>query len=350
MLIDRDVGVKHCAECGGRGVTIRTVRMGPMVQQLQEACGYCDGKGVTYKQTRVKEVVEVHIPKGCPDGHKMTFYEKADEIPDGITGDLVIVLQEQKHEEFERHGADLYISRNISLVEALCGFKMEITHLDKRKLLVHTNPGEVIKPVLFDPLNDSQDTQWETYADSDCPNLTPVARADLDDVEKCQQVVSKGQLKGKGIGAFSTTNGKTTFFKCSREEAIEDKAKSKGSTLYVLADPAADAANRMMKAVKGEGLPVHKDVMLSGNLFIRLNIEFPDAIDPSQVAALKKALPPPKQECKISLDDPQYEVFPLEATDPVESYKSTAPTTDGDATMEDEQEGGGGQRVQCAQQ
>jgi hypothetical protein len=32
---------------------------------------------------QVQETLEVHVSKGAPDGHKINFSEKADEIPDG---------------------------------------------------------------------------------------------------------------------------------------------------------------------------------------------------------------------------------------------------------------------------
>ena len=36
----------------------------------------------------MQETLEVHVPKGAPDGHKIHFSEKADEIPDGEAGDV----------------------------------------------------------------------------------------------------------------------------------------------------------------------------------------------------------------------------------------------------------------------
>lgn len=38
------------------------------------------------------------------------------------------------------------MNKDIELVEALCGFKFVIEHLDKRKLLIESKPNEVIKP------------------------------------------------------------------------------------------------------------------------------------------------------------------------------------------------------------
>merc|ERR1719393_364626 len=128
--------------------------MGPMIQQMQSACGACGGQGKSFKKKSEREVLEVHIQKGSPHDHKMTFREMADENPDMDTGDVVFILKEQEHKEFKRKGADLFIERKISLVEALCGFEIEVTHLDGRKLLVKSSPGDIVRPLThsFDPL------------------------------------------------------------------------------------------------------------------------------------------------------------------------------------------------------
>ena len=51
-----------------------------------------------------------------------------------------------KHKSFIRKGADLVYTANISLVEALSGFKIVVSHLDERKILIQNKPGEIIKP------------------------------------------------------------------------------------------------------------------------------------------------------------------------------------------------------------
>lgn len=66
--------------------------------------------------------------------------------PDTVTGDIVFILQLKEHPKFKRKQDDLYVEHNISLTEALCGFRFVLTHLDGRQLLIKTNPGEVIKP------------------------------------------------------------------------------------------------------------------------------------------------------------------------------------------------------------
>merc|ERR1719450_1356626 len=158
QVIDKKKGVQECSDCGGRGVKVEVIRMGPMIQQMQSACSACGGQGKSFKTKSDREVLEVHIQKGSPDNHKVVFREMADEHPDADTGDVVFVLKEQPHADFKRHGADLYLERKISLVEALCGFEIEITHLDGRKLLIKTAPGDIVKPMTqgFDPFEDSE--------------------------------------------------------------------------------------------------------------------------------------------------------------------------------------------------
>merc|ERR1719434_404343 len=146
-----------------------------MIQQVQKTCDECGGSGVMFRQVKVQETLEVHVPKGAPDGHKIHFSEKADEIPDGEVGDVVFVLQEQPHAEFKRKGDDLYIERDISLREALCGFAMQIKHLDGRTLIIKSAPGEVIKPVSYDPFNEEEKQAWTQFEDSDTPSLENAA-------------------------------------------------------------------------------------------------------------------------------------------------------------------------------
>ena len=177
----------------GGGARIQTIRMGPMIQQVQKACDVCGGNGVMYRQVKVQETLDVHVPKGATDGHKISFSEKADEIPDGEAGDVVFVLQEQPHAEYKRKGDDLFLERTISLSEALCGFKMELEALDGRKLIIKSAPGEVIKPVTYDPFREDGDAAlWEMFEDTDCPSLDNAAVAETEDLNVCKKAVAKG--------------------------------------------------------------------------------------------------------------------------------------------------------------
>jgi hypothetical protein len=320
-----------------------------MIQQTQSACSSCGGKGVTCKKKRVKEVLEVPIQKGAPDGHRITFNEKSDEHPGVTPGDVVFVLKEQAHATFKRKGADLYIEKNISLVEALCGFEMEITQLDGRILIVRSAPGDVIAPVLYDPFkSDEGDMEWEVVENMDC-SLEDIARAETTDVDALKQACSKGQLRGKGIGCFITRNGTTTFKQGTRAECLAASSPKSGATMYILGDPDAAKAGRMMKCVEGEGLPTFRDQTEYGNLFIVLSIEFPDSIPTESIPTLKGLLPPPLNTVTAEEGADNVDVCTLVTKDPVASFEYNKPV----AADEDDDEGHpgmGGQNVQCAQQ
>mmetsp|Transcript_82483 Transcript_82483/g.197905 ORF Transcript_82483/g.197905 Transcript_82483/m.197905 type:complete len:515 (+) Transcript_82483:99-1643(+) len=360
QVIDKKKGVQECRECDGRGVKVEVVRMGPMIQQMQSQCHSCGGQGKSFQTKQEREVLEVHIQKGSPDGHKVTFKEMADEHPDADAGDVVFVLKQQEHADFKRKGADLYIERKISLVEALCGFTMELTHLDGRKLMIKTQPGEIVKPMSqgFDPLaSQEQKTEWEIIEDSDCPSVENVAQADTTDIDTLKKACET-QLKRKGIdvGCFVVDGQRAYFKQCTREEAISAKKTRRGSTMYVVTDPDAKKSFRMMKAVKDEGMPTFKNPFVHGNLFLILTIEFPDSLSPDNQKAMAKLLPPPLHVPKWQEDDQSVEIHTVTDIDPVQSFNSNKVnmSAGGEAYDDDEEDGPrggpGGPGVQCHQQ
>jgi len=67
-------------------------------------------------------------------------------MPGVLPGDILLVLQQKPHDVFKRNQDDLYMEKEITLVEALCGFKFHIPHLDERVLVVKSTNGQVITP------------------------------------------------------------------------------------------------------------------------------------------------------------------------------------------------------------
>merc|ERR1712167_343142 len=114
------------------------------------------------------------------------------------------------------------------------------------------------------------------------------------------------QLKRKGIdvGVFVVDSQRAYFKQGTREEVLAAKKPRQNCTMYVLADPNANASLRMMKAVKDEGMPTYKNPFIHGNLFLILTIEFPDSLTPETQQKLKEFLPPPLNTTKLKADDP----------------------------------------------
>lgn len=144
----------ECKQCNGRGSRTYMKYHASVLHQTEVTCNACKGKGKMMSEKdrcttckglcviKTRKILEVYIPKGAPHKHKIVFNGEADEKPNVITGDLVVILNEKEHPVFRREGVDLYMTYKISLYQSLTGFVAEITHLDERKILVNcTNCG-----------------------------------------------------------------------------------------------------------------------------------------------------------------------------------------------------------------
>jgi len=69
--------------------------------------------------------------KEWPTNKKSVFAGEGDQMPNVIPGDIHLVLQQKPHPIFKRDQEDLYMEKEITLLEALCGFVLHIEHLDK---------------------------------------------------------------------------------------------------------------------------------------------------------------------------------------------------------------------------
>lgn len=168
-----DGAVDTCSQCGGRGVVVQKHMLAPGIfQQVQVGCDKCGGKGKTIKHpckvchgSRVVRKVAthtLHVEKGVPRGHKIVYENEADESPDWVAGDLVVVLAEQEPELggvdaseaertdgtfFRRKGHDLFWKEVLSLREAWMGdWTRNLTHLDGHAVRLARSRGAVVQP------------------------------------------------------------------------------------------------------------------------------------------------------------------------------------------------------------
>jgi len=151
--------VTTCQTCNGTGIRLALRNLGfGMIQQLQERCSHCNGEGQVIKsKDRCKQchgnkvvagsqMLDLYINPGMRDGQKIVFSGEGDQSPDLIPGDIVFALEQEQHSVFKREGDHLYMQKKIKLVEALCGFKFLIAHLDGRTLSVQSEVGHIIRP------------------------------------------------------------------------------------------------------------------------------------------------------------------------------------------------------------
>jgi|TARA_B110000305_G_C19304342_1_gene570762 DnaJ-class molecular chaperone len=94
-----------------------------------------------------EKVLECAILKGTPNGHKYFFKGEADEdATKDLKGDVTFIVETEKHKLFKRDGADLLITKTITLVESITGVEFGIKHLNGSSFKVASQEGEVIKP------------------------------------------------------------------------------------------------------------------------------------------------------------------------------------------------------------
>lgn len=133
-----------CDACNGSGMTTTMRRLGHMVQQLQTPCVACGGKGHDKVEMRTeKKLIVVNVEKGMTHGTVIKCPRCADQEPGEDPRDLHVVLVERPHDVFTRRDNHLFFKQRIDLVDALCGAKFSITHLDGRVLTL-TTPSETV--------------------------------------------------------------------------------------------------------------------------------------------------------------------------------------------------------------
>ena len=132
-LFGRTMTYTTCPQCGGEGKIVAN------------PCGHCKGTGLV----RRRETVQVKVPAGVEDGMQLTVRgEGHGAARGGVSGDLLVIIEEQPHPQLKRQGNDLFYTRVISAPDAMLGTEIQIPALDgaqKLKLDAGTQSGTVIR-------------------------------------------------------------------------------------------------------------------------------------------------------------------------------------------------------------
>ena len=95
-------------------------------------------------EQRISETLTIDVKPGWKKGTKITFPEKGDEAPGVIAADIIFVVDEKKHPQFERDGNDLICTKTVDLHEALLGTSVFITTLNGKSINVEV--PEIVSP------------------------------------------------------------------------------------------------------------------------------------------------------------------------------------------------------------
>ena len=85
----------------------------------------------------------VTIEQGYADGAEITLERMGGYEPAMVPGDVVLRVKQAPHAYFQRDGDDLKTDLNITLKEALVGFRRTIKHLDGRDVVVAREPRTI---------------------------------------------------------------------------------------------------------------------------------------------------------------------------------------------------------------
>lgn len=118
-----------------------------------------------------------------------------------------------------------------------------------------------------------------------------------------------------------------------------------GRQLLVTTEPGQPISAGATKMIEGEGMPMHGNPFVKGNLVIKFDVEFPTSIDADVAKKLATILPGPNSQVKETVEMELCSLSAFNAAAAAQEYEQNKSAYDSD----DEEEGGSGQRVQCAQ-
>jgi DnaJ-class molecular chaperone len=143
-----DVEMKKCNECDGRGINIRIIQRGPMIQQMQSPCNKCKQTG------RIKKSSKCEICKGKgiierPEELTIKINKRADYMTPIILrrkgnynfetmrdDDIHIKLEFKENENYNIKKYDIIYNYMINIKDALCSDKLYLEHPNGRTYLI----------------------------------------------------------------------------------------------------------------------------------------------------------------------------------------------------------------------
>lgn len=149
-VVAAGVSFKSCGTCQGTGQVKKVVNtmLGQMVSASN--CAVCGGSGQIVDKKPAdadsrglivrEEVISINIPGGVGEGMQLSMSGKGNEIPGGIPGDLLIVIEESEDTVLQREGNNVIYDLHVSFIDAALGASLEVPTIDG-KVKIKIDPG-----------------------------------------------------------------------------------------------------------------------------------------------------------------------------------------------------------------
>jgi DnaJ family protein B protein 4 len=91
-----------------------------------------------------KQTIYIDIPKGIDDGEIIVLQNQGNVVDENCKGDIKVHIKVNNNSVFDRRGLDLYLEKQISLKESLCGFSFELKYLNDKVYTINNQIGNII--------------------------------------------------------------------------------------------------------------------------------------------------------------------------------------------------------------
>lgn len=149
----------NCGSCGGQGYVRRVTNTILGQMQTTSTCPSCNGEGrtITNKckpcsgegKQYAEDTIEIDIPAGVAAGMQLSVAGKGNAgTRGGRAGDLIVSIEEKKHEDLTRDGQNVIYDLYVSFADAALGSNVEVPTIDgkaKIKIPAGTQSGKIFR-------------------------------------------------------------------------------------------------------------------------------------------------------------------------------------------------------------